>query len=909
VDVKAPPQLGPYRIVERLGAGGMGTVYRARDDRLGRDVAIKVLLDGHFSRTDSQARLLWEARAAGALNHPNIVAVFDVGTDDGVPYIVSELVTGEPLRRELDRGPLEIRRLLSIATQIAEGMAAAHAAGITHGDLKPENVLVARDGRAKIVDFGLATASESSSASTGASAAPYDTLPGLIVGTVAYASPERARGGGVDARSDQFSFGVMLFEMATGAQPFRRESPVETLSAVIHDEVPEAARRNAKVPQSLQWILDRCLAKAPEDRYASTSDLVLDLRAVRDRLLTEPANSARPRPRFGRDLSIAAFGGLIALIALIGWLMSTFRPPGATVTATALTPLAADPGFQGQPAWSPTGTTIAYVADVEGVLQVFTHGVTASSRTQVTHSQFDCDSPFWSPDGRYIYYHALRGDKIALYRIPPVNGTPEPVLENATRAALSQDGTLAFVKDESDQGGALSLWFASDVTAAMRGETTKYSAEPLKQTRFSSLIPHFSPDGRRLLVLFKVWYAERGLTLPNAGFIEISMSDRKARQVLKSLNGYLTDETFNWMPDNRYIVTATGVGGAPAIHLWMADTETDRASPITMSSESEASPASSRQGRIAYAQQETNFDLVRVPLDGSGFQTLLSTSRNEFDPAWSPTGLEYAYVTDRSGTLEIRRRNDDGTFDETLVSSDRFPSPTVAYGSLAFSPDGKSVAYQRLSDDGFRLWVSTLGGDPPIRLAADDLYQDAPSWSPNGRWIAFVQGTGGHWDLVKAQSGHSSVTIARDAVVPYSRPQWSPDGKLIAFQSQRGLSVIGPEGEGLRVISYDDWLTFAWNPTNNQIYGLRRDDDHVHFSLAVVNPATRAVRPIGRSLDFVPIANQPIRGFTWTGHDFATSIARVKSDIWILDGFSQPARFFDRFWFFSGFFVRPTPAH
>jgi Tol biopolymer transport system component len=363
------------------------------------------------------------------------------------------------------------------------------------------------------------------------------------------------------------------------------------------------------------------------------------------------------------------------------------------------------------------------------------------------------------------------------------------------------------------------------------------------------------------------------------------------------------------MPDSRHIVLTLQSGGLPARHLWLADTRADREWPITISSESEGFAASSKDGRIAFAQEETNFDLVRLPLDGSGTQPLLSTSRDELDPAWSPVGDEYAYVTDRSGPLEIWWRTVDGRRDSPLVRPDHFPSSTIAFGSLAFSPDGNSLAYERLGDDGYRLWISTLAGGAPHRLAPEEVYQDAPTWSPNGKEVAFVQASARGWDLAKAQLGGSTVVIAPDSVVPYSRPQWSPDGSVIAFQSPAGLSVIGQDGQGLRVISSDDWLTFAWNPTDHRLYGLRRNDDRVHFSLASLNPATGAVRTIRRDLGLLPIANQPIRGFTWTGRDFATSIARVKSDVWILDGVGRPPSFFDRFWPFSGFFIRQPPVH
>jgi dipeptidyl aminopeptidase/acylaminoacyl peptidase len=266
-------------------------------------------------------------------------------------------------------------------------------------------------------------------------------------------------------------------------------------------------------------------------------------------------------------------------------------------------------------------------------------------------------------------------------------------------------------------------------------------------------------------------------------------------------------------------------------------------------------------------------------------------------------------VTDRSGPLEIWLRTADGQWDTPLVTGEDFTSPTVAFGALAFSQDGDSLAYQRLDNGGgYRLWISPRARGAPTRLCPNEMFQDAPTWSPDGKSVGFVQGSGGRWNLVRAQPGESAAVIASDAVVPFTRPQWSPDGDLIAFQSPEGLSVVGPDGQGRRHISYDDWLTFAWSPTDKRIYGLRRDDDGVDFSLAVLNPKTAEVRAIGRDLGRVPIANQPIRGFTWTGRDFATSIARVRSDIWILDGFGRPPSVFDRFWFFSGFFTASPSA-
>jgi hypothetical protein len=301
----------------------------------------------------------------------------------------------------------------------------------------------------------------------------------------------------------------------------------------------------------------------------------------------------------------------------------------------------------------------------------------------------------------------------------------------------------------------------------------------------------------------------------------------------------------------------------------------------------------SRDGRIAYTQEDTNFDVVFVPLDGSPLQPLLNGSRDDFDPAWSQGGREFAYVTDRAGPLEILRHVGDEDI-PLVVPADFGDEPTFALGAPAFSPNGNSVAYQRLGSDGYRLWLSTRARSQPTRLSLDDAYQDAPSWSPTNE-VAFVQASAGHWNLVKARPGARAVVIVPDAVVPYSRPQWSLDGRRIAFQSVSGLSLVDPSGQNRSDISQNDWLAFAWSP-DNQLYGLTRDDDRVHFSLTTINPETRIERTLAPHLGLVPIANQPIRGFSWTGKGFATSLAHVKSDIWILDGFERPRSFLRLFW-------------
>jgi len=309
--LSAGSRLGPYEIVGPVGAGGMGEVYRARDSRLGREVAIKVLPSALGSDPERLKRFEREARSASSLNHPNIVTIYDIGSENAVSYIAMELVQGEPLRAALTDGALPVKRLLQIGAQIAEGLARAHAAGIVHRDLKPENVMVTEDGLVKILDFGLAKLTQPEGSSGGTTMAPTvsgGTEEGIILGTVGYMSPEQATGGAIDYRYDQFSFGSILYEMSTGRRPFQRASAPQTLAAIIQDEPEPIAAINPTIPAPLRWIVERCLSKSPRGRYASTEDLARELSTVRDHLseatsaigFVEPPHPARSRADWNR---------------------------------------------------------------------------------------------------------------------------------------------------------------------------------------------------------------------------------------------------------------------------------------------------------------------------------------------------------------------------------------------------------------------------------------------------------------------------------------------------------------------------------------------------------------------------------------------------------------------------------
>ncbi|MFI5182381.1 MAG: serine/threonine-protein kinase, partial [Thermoanaerobaculia bacterium] len=361
--------LGPYEIVAPLGAGGMGEVYRARDTRLGRDVAVKVLPKELAADTGRLRRFEQEARAASALQHPNILVVLDVGTRGDAPYLVTELLEGQTLRERLSTGPLSPRNVLDIAIPVAQGLAAAHEKGIVHRDLKPENLFITRDGFVKILDFGIAklVMPETEGVSQLPTDMPQTTGSGVILGTVAYMSPEQATGRSVDARSDQFSLGTILYEMLAGRRPFDRETSAETLVAILREDPEGLGILSPGTPPVLTWIVERCLAKDPAERYLSTRDLAHELKAVREHLSRASgptgtsgaigAAAAPPRGRRPFDAKIVGALGLAAAVVLgAGFLLG--RGGRSPSDQPVFTPLTFRRGIIHRARFAPDGRTV-----------------------------------------------------------------------------------------------------------------------------------------------------------------------------------------------------------------------------------------------------------------------------------------------------------------------------------------------------------------------------------------------------------------------------------------------------------------------------------------------------------------------------------------------------------------------
>jgi serine/threonine protein kinase len=396
----AGTKLGPYEIQSPLGAGGMGEVYRARDPRLGRDVAIKVLPASFSADPGRLQRFEQEARSASALNHPNILAVYDVGTHDGAPYLVTELLEGETLRERLGVSALPPRKALESAIQLAQGMAAAHEKGIIHRDLKPDNIFLCRDGRCKILDFGLAklVAPESQGATLTGLKSPY-TEEGIVLGTAGYMSPEQVRGQKADSRSDIFAFGAVLYEMLSGRRAFAGPTAADTASAILKEDPADLLAGNRKITPAFDGIVRHCLEKNPEERFQSARDLAFHLHSlssISDSGAALPADL--PPRRLSRPVRWVLACLTLALVADCSWWLRGNLAGKSAVKVEQFRRLTDFAGMEEFPAISPDGKSVAFTRDTGRFRQIWVRLLSGGVPIQVTRDLVDHQSPRWSPD-------------------------------------------------------------------------------------------------------------------------------------------------------------------------------------------------------------------------------------------------------------------------------------------------------------------------------------------------------------------------------------------------------------------------------------------------------------------------------------------------------------------------------
>jgi Tol biopolymer transport system component len=753
----------------------MGEVYRARDPRLRREVAVKVLISGAGASPEQVRRFEDEARAAGALNHPNILSVFDVGSEGSLHYVVFELLEGTTLRERLLRGPLPHRKAVEYAVQVCRGLAAAHGKGIVHRDLKPGNLFLTHDGQVKILDFGLAKLTQALDGAEAVSAATTQTAthPGRVVGTLGYMSPEQLQGQSADARSDLFALGATLYEMLKGRPTFQRDTPAETVSAILNQEPPPLGESAEGLSlAALDAIVRRCLEKNPEERFQTARDLGFALTALSD---SSPAERALPPSHgMGRKrwlIAAAVVLGAVILAPSVGqmvnrWIHSRAPTPVGPVTVV---PFTSFPGVETAPTFSPDGSQIAFAWSPEGTedqFDLYVKVIGSEKPLRLTQHPAEGLFPAWSPDGRQIAFHRWGKEGSGVYVVPALGGGERKIAETHTTyflAALlswSPDGKLLAYSD-------LSLVLLELAT----GEKHEID-KPAKDCQ-GNWVPAFSPDGKSLAFACMISdHVNRLFVTPISG--------TKANPIAL-VQGDFTG--LAWSEDGKYLVFAhdgdlwrvTTSGGGPEKLLSGRD--------VTL-------PAVARTGgRLAYAQQQQNVNIWRLPLDnsarGAGAPArLVSSSRYQNNPAFSPDGRRLAFESDRSGTSEIWLCSADGSDPQRLTS---FAGPLT--GSPRWSPDGRWIAFDSRATGESAIYVVGADGGVPRRVQTGLADSSVPTWSKDGRWLYFSAKSEGVDQLFKVPpEGGSATQLTQHGGI---QPQESGDGRRVYYlRGSEGFAEI-----------------------------------------------------------------------------------------------------------------------
>ena len=753
-------KLGPYEIVAPLGAGGMGEVYRARDARLSREVAIKVLPQNIAQDSDALARFEREARAVAALSHPNILGIFDIGREEGAVFAVTELLEGRTLRDEMSGSALALRRATDYAVQIARGLAAAHEKGIIHRDLKPENIFVTKDGRVKILDFGLAKRLEvKSDDGSAAATASHRTDPGTVMGTIGYMSPEQVRGRAVDPRTDIFSFGAILYEMLSGKPAFRRETSSDTTVAILKEEPPELSETGRSVPPSLDRIVRHCIEKDAERRFHSASDIAFDLESLSQVSSASGARTAaRPRAKF----SVQAILLSAAILALpLAWWLGTRRSRSGTPEFHRMT---FERGTVTGARYGPDGQTVVYSAAWNGEpVRIY------STRPQVAGS-----TPVALPDAGLLAI-SKSGELALAVRFQPVNtlystgtlarvaisgGAPREILDSVISADWSPDG--------------------SELAAAQIAAGKTSLQYPIGKTLYSTggWISHIriSPDGRSIAFLDHPSGSD-------GGSVSVIAAAGGSKRDLST--GWGSIEGLTWSPDGAEVwFTGTRVGAATKIYG--------------------VTPSGRERLILATPNEDTLWDISadgRVLMTEDDWRAQMSAMAPGAKQERDLSNLDYALVRSITPDGEMI------SFDETgegggdtggvyIRRTDGSPAIRLGDGGAGnFSPDRKWVVSYSL--DRSKLVLLPTGPGQPVSIVTAPIQCTFPIFLPDGKRVVFRGSEPSHGDRVYVidVAGGKARAITPEGV-PYAPLSASPDGRLVISLGPEGRPTLFPVDGG-----------------------------------------------------------------------------------------------------------------
>ncbi len=717
----------------------------------------------------------------------------------------------------------------------------------------------------KILDFGLAKWSPAAQAGAESATLTVNiTDPGTTVGTINYMSPEQARGEpNLAPQSDQFSFGLVLYELAAGKRAFQRASAAETMTAIIREEAEPLPGR---VPAPLRWLIERLLAKEPAERYDSTRDLYRELKQIRDGLSQTtgavPASATPSAVRRRTRWLLPALVGMSCLIVGFALALYLTPPSGPDLSTYKFTQLALGQTEERAPAWSPDGKSIAYVANVHGIEQVFARAAGSRNATQLTHADSWCWYPFWFPDGETIYYDV--GEN--LWTVPASGGAAQLVLEHVWAASIHPDGkTLAFARDGK-------MWLAP----LHGGSAKEFWPGPVRSFPFA--VSRFSPDGSTLAVLpnqHNLWL----LPYPSG----------KPRKLYSApahggLNGIA------WLPDGRSLVTSAPLQGSVAA-LVRVNVRNGSAHVILASASDAGYPSIASDGtRIAWSGGTSEWDVVEMGLADGAVRTLVGGGGNNWWPDWGPSGTHFLLSEWSTAGHAIIDRE---------ASGSGFSQPVIETGSPShprWSPDGTRLVFLAGDRPNFRLMLASASGSNAVLL--DEFPAAAiasgPSWAPDGQWIAYDRPLGKQLKLSKIRPtpGASPVILADAQPWAFSVAQWSPAADWILYPAADGLDLISPDGKSKRMLTSRKFTAYNFSRDGAQVYGIAQNTtgNGAEWQLYSVNVKTGAEKFV-TSVDF-PASTGAAAGFSVhpDGKRALTAIARWPFQIWMLEGFDEPPR-------------------
>jgi Tol biopolymer transport system component len=850
-------KLGPYEVVSLLGAGGMGEVYRARDSRLKREVAIKVLPQALSLDADRLRRFEQEALATAALNHPNILAVFDIGASEGAPYVVSELLEGETLRERLRTGPIPARKALEYASQIAHGLAAAHEKGIVHRDLKPENLFLTKDGRVKILDFGLAKLTQAEpGAHTSMPTATQGTEAGMVLGTAGYMSPEQVRGKALDARSDIFSFGAILYEMLSGKRAFHGDTPADTMSSILKEEPEDLSGTNRNISPALERIVQHCLEKNPEARFHSASDIAFDLEHLSGISGTStritPVAERQPRSK----LALGLAGGLAIALAMLGlgwWLGRA----GAHASQPEYKQITFRTGSIGNARFTPDGSVV-YSASWEGGEQQLYMARTDDPGSRELGLK-DAELLAISKSGelalrlntvRYSGYEQTG----TLARVPLSGGTPREVLDNVQDADWSADGeSLAVVRYLPES----SHWRLEYPLGKVLVDSINWISHP-----------KISPDGK--------WIAfadHENTNGDDEGSVAVIGSDGKVAEKKLSM-GWTSVQGILWSPTGNEIwFTSTTIGTA----------ENPRA--VTLSGKLRS--ITNVPGGMWLQDLRNGTTLMVTNQQTVGIRGLPPGGKEERELGWfgwselrdiSPDGRKIVFEEEAEG----------GGPNYTVFLRDTDGSPPARIGegvAMAISPDAKWALTQPAKGGPLMLVPTGTGESRP--LTHDAVSYATARWFPDGKRLLASGIEAGHArrDYLIDLSTGDSKPITPEGIAGV---QISPDGRSTAVLGPDGKwGIWSLEGNAIHLIPGLDsqYFVIGWSPDGRSVYARSNRDRRNTAKAYQVNTVTGKIEPwrtFGAEVSGASSVAPP--HFSRDGTAYAYLYVRVLSEAYVVNG-------------------------